>query len=747
MLKKILDMKIGVKIPAAAVLVIILTAAIITATAYSNSKTMNEDQVDNNLTAVLAGRSSELKAYLGAIEEDLQITAKNPNTAAAIVEFTNAWSAMGDDAGSEIYSLYKTDQLEKLYDAGDNSPYTQSHKKLHPWFHNLQDTRGYYDVFLFDIEGDLVYSVYKEADFATNMHTGQWSSSDLANVYKDAMNLSSSDDVSFYDFKSYAPSAGVPASFIATPVFDASGDKVGVLAFQMPIARINAIMQNATGMGESGESYIVGTDNLMRSDSRFLNEGDASSILNTRIDGNTTKEGLRGNSGIEYIEDYRGIMVLSAYAPFEFNGVKWALIAEIDKEEVHGPINSMRNTMIFIATALVALMGAGAYFGARTITVPITKTVNVMDTLSNEGKTDIEVPYQDRADELGTIAIAVESFRQGMIERERMRLEAIEAAEAENERERLAREAEEAQKQKELEQERAETEAREAKAKAMADLVEGFNVKVSDVIKGVSAGTTELESTAQSMSATAEEAGKQATTVAAAAEEASVNVQTVASATEEMGATVSEIANQMEKSNTATQQVSTKSQSTTVIMDDLSVSSQSISEIVKLINDIAEQTNLLALNATIEAARAGDAGRGFAVVASEVKSLAGQTANATSQISTQVQDIQTKINDATAAMGEITSSVEVTAELASAVAAAIEEQQVTTTEISRNVQEAASGTQEVSDNIGGVAQGASETAASSNQVMMTAKEMAEQTNLLKTTIDDFLDGVQKVAES
>lgn len=747
MLKKILDMNIGTKIPAAAVLIVFLTTLIVSITAYNSSQAEVHLQSQNKLNAVLAGRASQLGDYLGAIREDLAITANNPHTASAIVEFGAAWQAMGDDADSKIFGLYQTDQLEKLYDAGDNSPYTKSHKKLHPWFHNLQDTRGYYDVFLFDLNGDLVYSVYKEADFATNMHTGKWKDSDLANVYKSAMGLSSTKQVSFYDFKPYAPSADVPASFIATPVFDDNGDKVGVLAFQMPIARINNIMQNATGMGESGESYIVGSDNLMRSDSRFLKEGDPSSILNTRIDGLTAKEGLRGNTGLEVIDDYRGISVLSAYTGFEFEGTKWAILAEIDEDEVNAPIIAMRNMMIFIGVALIAALGAGGYFGARTITVPITKTVDVMNILSNENRTDIDVPFQDRADELGTIAIAVESFRQGMIERERMRLEAIAAAEAEVERERQEREAEEARKAAELETERYAVEAREKKAQAMADLVSGFNVRVADVLKGVASGTTELEATAQAMSATAEEAGKQATTVASAAEEASVNVQTVASATEEMGATVSEIASQMDKSNSATQEVSTKSQSTTVIMDDLSVSSQSISDIVNLINDIAEQTNLLALNATIEAARAGDAGRGFAVVASEVKSLAGQTANATSQISKQVQDIQSKIKDATSAMGEITSSVELTAELASSVAAAIEEQQVTTNEISRNVQEASRGTQEVSDNIGGVAQGASETAASSNQVMMTAKEMAEQTTVLKTTIDDFLAGVQKIADS
>lgn len=743
MLTKIKNLSLAIKIPLAAVIIVFLTALIVTVTAYNSAQEEVNSQAENKLIAVLDGRSSELEAYLGAIQEDLLLISKNPNTISALDQFTADWQTIGSSAGSTLRSLYVTSQLSELYDANDGSDYSASHAQYHPWFHSLQVQRDYYDVFLFNASGDLVYSVFKEADYGTNMNSGEWRNTDLANTFKASISASAG-SIAFYDFSPYAPSNNVPASFISTPIVDENGSTIGVLAYQMPIARINSIMQKSTGMGESGESYIVGDDYLMRSDSRFLNEGETS-ILQTKVDGPTSRGAIAGNSGIEIVEDYRGINVLSAYQGLSFNGIKWALLAEIDESEVNEPVDAMRNMMIMIATGLVAALGAAAFYGAGTITKPIASTVVVMDILSGEGRTDIDVPYQDRTDELGNIGRAVETFRLSMIEGERLREEARIAEEKKLEAERLEQEASAEREKEKAERERVAAAEIERKATEMAELVSSFNVEVTSMIQTVTSGTTELEATAQSMTSTAEDAGVKSSAVASAAEEASTNVQTVASAAEEMSSSVAEIGEQMDRSNIATQEVSQKAESTTKIMNDLTSSSQSINEIIGLINDIAEQTNLLALNATIEAARAGDAGKGFAVVATEVKSLAGQTASATNQIGEQIKDVQSKVKDAAEAMTDISASVQVTAEMSASVAAAVEEQQAATSEISRNVQEASNGTKDVSENIGGVAAGAAETATAATQVMSTSKDIAQQTVNLKSTIDTFIAGVNKIA--
>ena len=163
-------------------------------------------------------------------------------------------------------------------------------------------------MFLVDLSGNVVYSVFKELDFATNLNKGEWKDSDLGNVFRKTK-TAAKDSVAFFDFKPYAPSANAPASFIATPIVGAAGKNIGSLVFQMPVDRINTIMQVAAGMGKSGETYIVGKDFLMRSNSRFSKEP---TILKTKVDTATVKKALANKSGIEVTPDYRGIPVFSA---------------------------------------------------------------------------------------------------------------------------------------------------------------------------------------------------------------------------------------------------------------------------------------------------------------------------------------------------------------------------------------------------------------------------------------------------
>jgi methyl-accepting chemotaxis protein len=185
-----------------------------------------------------------------------------------------------------------------------------------------------------------------------------------------------------------------------------------------------------------------------------------------------------------------------------------------------------------------------------------------------------------------------------------------------------------------------------------------------------------------------------------------------------------------------------ETEETDATVQGLTDAAHKIGEIVSLITAIANQTNLLALNATIEAARAGEAGKGFAVVASEVKSLAGQTAKATEDISGQVGAIQTVADQALAAMRRIGSTISEVSAVASSIAAAVEEQGAATSEITRNTQEAARKTRDVSENIGGVQAGADATGAAAGGVKSSAEILNRQADKLRSEVDTFLQNIR-----
>jgi len=286
-----------------------------------------------------------------------------------------------------------------------------------------------------------------------------------------------------------------------------------------------------------------------------------------------------------------------------------------------------------------------------------------------------------------------------------------------------------------------------ARHEGALDLATRLELELGDVVTGVSSTIESLNQATTELNGIADTANQKCINVSAGAEEASTNMQSVAAAAEELTGSIAEIDRQTSSSTDLAAAAVEKSKSMSAQIENLSAVSHNIGEVVDLINAIADQTNLLALNATIEAARAGDAGRGFAIVAQEVKTLAGQTARATENISTQINALRNNTVEAVSANATISSAIGDINAACTAIATSVNQQSSATSEIARSVDEAALGTRSVSSGISAVQTATDQTRETVSSVVQSSDVLAEQeSNLinLRTNIVGFLGELRRV---
>ncbi len=628
---------------------------------------------------------------------------------------------------------------------------------------------GYEELFLIQPNGHIFYTVNRKADYMTNLLNGRYKDSNLGILFREVLQ---SRGYGVADFARYAPNDNTPAAFIARPILDkADGELDMIVAMELSLKTINTIMQQREGMGETGETYLVGPDKLMRSDS-FLDPKNHSvkASFNApdagKVDTEASREALAGKSGMKIITDYNGQQVLSAYGPVKAGETTWALLAEVKKTEALASVQKIRNLILFISVLSVAAIVGVALLMLQIIMRPIRTVVDKLKILS-QGEGDLTQRLQvdcpvcndimncDKPEcrsfgKTGNTCWEVSgslSENPDCIKITSGTYKSCEECEVYN---------------------IAVYDDLQALSTHFNNFVVKLQVMFKEVVQGVvtmSSATTELSAISEQMTSGAATVSGQSETVATAAEEMSANMDSVAAATEqattninlvasaaeEMSVTITQVAANTEHARTVTSEAVGEAASASEKVQELGMAAQEIGKVTETINDISDQTNLLALNATIEAARAGEAGKGFAVVANEIKELAKQTAEATGEIRTRIEGIQNSTTGTVHQIERISTVINTINQTVTEITGAVDEQSKATDEIADNVSQAAQGLGEVNENVAqsatvtseiarditGISQSAGEMTTSSGEVQASAAELSELAEKLKNMVGGF----------
>ncbi len=468
---------------------------------YSSGKQAIEEEIFNHLTSIRASKALQIEAYLARIQNHTISLTEDDMIVEAVQQFTRSFQQLNDQSvppewDDAVRVYYREEMLPKLAKNIDGDPileqylprtvagrylqyhylaanphplgkkdllnqekadtaYGKAHAHFQPILRSLIDRFGYYDLFLIDMDGILVYTVRKETDFATSLKDGPYRQSNLASAWTRVLQNTDRSSFQIADFDHYRPSYGTPAAFIASPIFDRT-KPVGVLAIQLPVDHINDVMTGKRqwlkdGLGETGETYLVGHDLTMRSISRFLIEDpekysealkatgmseedierimrQETTILHQEVNTEAVKDALAGKSGTRVILDYRRVPVLSSYVPLKTKGLHWVVLSEMDEAETRSKVRSFGRSVLVLSVAMVLLSTVAAMLVAGNVVRP-------MRVLLKEAREVTErkgglIEYQSQ-DEFGDVASSLNGMleilhaRAGTLESEKQEYEKL----------------------------------------------------------------------------------------------------------------------------------------------------------------------------------------------------------------------------------------------------------------------------------------------------------------------------------
>ncbi|MDM8564316.1 cache domain-containing protein [Candidatus Halobeggiatoa sp. HSG11] len=363
--------------------------------AYKHAQDALQIEIINKLTAVRDIKARQINNYFNERLADIKILSNNPTVITAMNDFDKAFQD-ADEAMEQFRSLYS--DKPDMIDADDGSIYSNIHAQYHSMFQEYKNTYHYYDIFLVEPHlGIILYSVDKENDFATSLIDGPYANTNIAHVFKEMLQVDNNNTTILEDFAYYEPSEEA-AAFVASPIFNHT-ELVGVLIFQLSIKHIDANMQESTGLGETGETLLVSSDDfLLRSNSRLVQKD---TIFKQKID---NKEIHTGQTGIATI-DYLGKSQLITYTPLKISGINWSLITKIDKTEAFASIQYMLILLFSIIFVGSILIGVIAFLFSQKLVKPIQKMTDIAHQLAN-GNLNLTVDTKNNNDEIGVMAQA-----------------------------------------------------------------------------------------------------------------------------------------------------------------------------------------------------------------------------------------------------------------------------------------------------------------------------------------------------
>ncbi|MEJ8473043.1 methyl-accepting chemotaxis protein [Roseibium algae] len=701
MIKKRLSTKLAVMFLAGAV---VMCGAIVAVTS-TVGRGVAYEKADKTLTSATIGKSKTIELVLDQVWDSARFFVTLADAKDSLMKSNAGWKSLKEGQTETLRKIFVEDnpnpagQRHLFIEPETQNYYVNNHKIVHAAYQDLISQGLFSDITLVDPDGNVSYSYSKGPEFARNLGDPKIANSAIHNALAPLLAANTAESLEagqVFTSGIEIASDGQVNLVLGAPVYYL--DRFfGAVGFSVNMERVAALLNENTGVGESERAFLVGENATL---AELTNDGRAAETF--ALSAVLTSGDILNIDG----EDYRYSRAENA-----LQGKPYSVIEAVKQSELAAETNKVTYGVILVGLLAMLPIVGGIWWLTIRMFAPLNDLSGVARRIA-DGDLAVEVEATDRSDEIGEMARCIAIFKENSIERERL-----------------------------AEERKGGHIAREKREKHVDGLISSFREEAQAVLLSVEENILRVEELSTVLNTRSMSAAGQGAQAVSDSENASANVQAVASATEELNASISEISRQVGTTADIVGRTTTNTQTSNQKIAGLAEAADRIGAVVSLISDIAEQTNLLALNATIEAARAGDAGRGFAVVASEVKSLAGQTAKATEEISTQIAAIQSSTSEAVEEIARVSSSMDEVNNYTATISDAVQQQGAATNEISRNVAEAAQGTLSVSSAVASLNTDVVENSTSAEHMRDATLEMKGQAQNLRKSVERFLSEV------